>query len=677
MYSLLWLIPLLPLVGFLLLVFFGRGMPRALAGTIGAGSVGLSALVTVVEGITFLSAPPAAGFYSERLWSWVALRGFTIDVGFRFDALTLTMMAIITVVGFLIHLYSTEFMAEDGEFALFFAYMNLFVASMLLLVMADNLLVLYLGWEGVGLCSYLLIGFWYRDPENGAAARKAFIVTRIGDVAMLIGFAVIVANLGTLNIQELMQRASGEWAVGSALPILVAALLLGGAIGKSAQVPLQVWLPDAMAGPTPVSALIHAATMVTAGVYLIARTHVLYALAPPVQLAVAMIGLVTLLVAGFSAIAQVDLKRVLAYSTVSQIGYMFLGLGVGFYSAAMLHFMVHAFFKALLFLGAGAVMLAQNDEHNMFKMGGLRRSMPLTFVTFLIGVASLSALPVVTAGFYSKEWILSGVWQSPHDGPLMWLLAGGLGVLLTSIYSFRALFVVFFGRQKIQTTHRPGVAIALPLVILAALSIGGGFVQFPPTIAKVTLFQSFIGPVFHGSGGATAGAAAATGASSSAAASAGASAAPASSAAAGAATAAVSAAGSGAAAPSGGPPEALLQIIASALSLIGVGIAYLLYRRGLPQQARLAEPAGFRGLRRFLFSGLGFDWLDALLLVNPFLAVARFLKGDFIEYLYSAIGAVNSGAGRLLASAQSGKVRWYLAGLALGAVVAVGLVVWL
>ncbi len=303
--------------------------------------------------------------------------------------------------------------------------------------------------------------------------------------------------------------------------------------------------------------------------------------------------------------------------------------------------------------------------------------MPLTFVTFLIGVASLSALPVVTAGFYSKEWILSGVWQSPHDGPLMWLLAGGLGVLLTSIYSFRALFVVFFGRQKIQTTHRPGVAIALPLVILAALSIGGGFVQFPPTIAKVNLFQSFIGPVFHGSGGATAGAAAATGASSSAAASAGASAAPASSAAAGAATAAVSAAGSGAAAPSGGPTEALLQIIASALSLIGVGIAYLLYRRGLPQQARLAEPAGFRGLRRFLFSGLGFDWLYALLLVKPFLAVARFLKGDFIEYLYSAIGAVNSGAGRLLASAQSGKVRWYLAGLALGAVVAVGLVVWL
>ena len=670
MYSLLWLIPLLPLAGFLVLVFFGRGMPRALAGIVGAGSVGLSALLTVIEGINFLSAPPAAGFYAERLWSWVALPGFTIDVGFRFDALTLTMMAIITVVGFLIHLYSTEFMAEDGDFALFFAYMNLFVASMLLLVMADNLLVLYLGWEGVGLCSYLLIGFWYRDPENGAAARKAFIVTRIGDVAMLIGFAVIVANLGTLNIQELMRRASEEWAVGSTLPILVAALLLGGAIGKSAQVPLQVWLPDAMAGPTPVSALIHAATMVTAGVYLIARTHVLYALAPPVQLAVAIIGLVTLLVAGFSAIAQVDLKRVLAYSTVSQIGYMFLGLGVGFYSAAMLHFMVHAFFKALLFLGAGAIILGQGDEHNMFKMGGLRRAMPLTFVTFLIGVASLSALPVVTAGFYSKEWILSGVWQSPHDGPLMWLLAGGVGVLLTSVYSFRALFIVFFGEQKIQTTHRPGVAIALPLVILAVLSIGGGFVQFPPTIAKVDLFQSFIGPVFQGPGGA-----AASGAQATAAAAAATSAGTSTGGASGAATAAVSSRGSGAAA--GGPTEGLLQIIASALSLIGVGIAYLLYRLGVPSHVRLGEPAGFRGLRRFLFSGLGFDWLYALLFVKPFLAVARFLKGDFIEYLYVAIGAANSGAGRLLAGAQSGKVRWYLAGLALGAVVAVGLVVWL
>jgi NADH-quinone oxidoreductase subunit L len=278
---------------------------------------------------------------------------------------------------------------------------------MLTLVLADNLLLLYLGWEGVGLCSYLLIGFWFRDPVNGRAARKAFIVTRIGDTAMAIGLFLLFTNLGTLNIQELMQAAHNQWPVGSGIAMLAAALLLGGALGKSAQIPLQVWLPDAMAGPTPVSALIHAATMVTAGVYLIARTHVIFELAPLVQYAVAVIGAATLLVAGFSALAQRDIKRV-PYSTISQIGYMFLGLGVGAWSAAMFHFMTHAFFKALLFLGAGVVILAQHHEHDMFKMGGLKDRLPLTFWTFLIGSASLSALPLVTAGFYSKDQILWG-----------------------------------------------------------------------------------------------------------------------------------------------------------------------------------------------------------------------------------------------------------------------------
>ena len=368
--------------------------------------------------------------------------------------------------------------------------MNLFVASMLILVLADNLLFLYLGWEGVGLCSYLLIGFWYKDPVNAKAAIKAFVVTRIGDTAMAIGLFLLFVTAGTLQIQPLMEKIA-QYPVGSAFCVAAAALLLGGALGKSAQLPLQTWLPDAMAGPTPVSALIHAATMVTAGVYLIARTHVLFTQAPVVQSAVAVIGAVTLLLGGFSALTQHDIKRVLAYSTISQIGYMFLALGVGAWAAAIFHFMIHAFFKSLLFLSAGVVIMALGQEHNIFKMGGLRREMPVAFYSFLIGCASLSALPVVTAGFYSKDMILSQVWSSQMGGPWLWL-AGLLGALLTSIYSFRVLFVTFFGEKKTTVTYRPGICMLMPLVILACLSIIGGFINLPQTLGNAEIFSRFM-----------------------------------------------------------------------------------------------------------------------------------------------------------------------------------------
>src|SRR3990172_575801 len=337
MLELLWLIPALPFAGFLLLLLTGQRVSRAITAIIGVGSVGLSALIAILAGISFIGSPPAGHAYSQTLWRWMEVGGFTPSITFSLDALSLVFVLVITVVGFFIHLYSAEFMLDEEGYSRFFAYMNLFVGSMLTLVLADNLLLLYLGWEGVGLCSYLLIGFWYRDPANGRAARKAFIVTRIGDTAMALGLFFLFTNLGTLNIQDLMLAAHGQWAVGSNTAILAASLLLGGALGKSAQLPLQVWLPDAMAGPTPVSALIHAATMVTAGVYLIARTHVLFELAPIVQSAVAMIGAATLLMAGFSAVAQKDIKRVLAYSTISQIGYMFLALGVGAWPAAIVH----------------------------------------------------------------------------------------------------------------------------------------------------------------------------------------------------------------------------------------------------------------------------------------------------------------------------------------------------
>jgi NADH-quinone oxidoreductase subunit L len=403
----LWLIPTLPFAGFLALALIGVRISRQAVAGIAVGSVGLSALASGLIALSFIGAPPPGYAYSQMLWTWMAVAGFTPKVAFYLDALALVMVLVVTVVGCLIHLYASEFMRDEEGYSRFFAYMNLFGAMMLTLVLADNLLLLYLGWEGVGLCSYLLIGFWYQDAANGLAARKAFIVTRIGDTAMAIGLFLLWTHLGTLDIQEIMRRAMQVWPVGAGLAIATAALLLGGALGKSAQLPLQTWLPDAMAGPTPVSALIHAATMVTAGVYLIARTHRLFMLAPHVMSAVAVIGALTLLVAGCSALTQRDIKRVLAYSTMSQIGYMFLALGVGAWSAAIFHLMIHAFFKALLFLAAGVVILRLHHEHDIFRMGGLRYYQPVEFWTFLIGSASLAGLPLVTAGFYCSVWSCS------------------------------------------------------------------------------------------------------------------------------------------------------------------------------------------------------------------------------------------------------------------------------
>ncbi len=325
--------------------------------------------------------------------------------------------------------------------------MNLFVAAMLVLVLADDLVVLLLGWEGVGLCSYLLIGFWHDDPANGHAARKAFLVTRVGDTALLIGLFLLQTRLGTLHIPDVLARAGGAWHAGDPVAVAAAALLLGGAVGKSAQLPLQAWLPDAMAGPTPVSALIHAATMVTAGVYLIARLHPLFLLAPPVMAATAWIGAVTLLLAGGSALVQRDIKRVLAYSTISQLGYMFLALGVGAWSAAIFHLMTHAFFKALLFLASGVVIHALHDEHDLHAMGGLRRRLPWAYAAFLAGGAALAGVPLITAGFYSKDLILHEAFVAADGFPWLWL-AGLAGVALTAAYILRLILLAFHGRQR-------------------------------------------------------------------------------------------------------------------------------------------------------------------------------------------------------------------------------------
>lgn len=409
---------ILPLIGFVLLAFSRGRWSENVSAIVGVGSVGLAALVTAFIGVDFFANGEQA--YSQPLWTWMSVGDFNIGFNLVLDGLSLTMLSVVTGVGFLIHMYASWYMRGEEGYSRFFAYTNLFIASMVVLVLADNLLLMYLGWEGVGLCSYLLIGFYYTDPKNGAAAMKAFVVTRVGDVFLAFALFILYNELGTLNFREMVELAPAHFADGNNMLMWATLMLLGGAVGKSAQLPLQTWLADAMAGPTPVSALIHAATMVTAGVYLIARTHGLFLMTPEVLHLVGIVGAVTLLLAGFAALVQTDIKRVLAYSTMSQIGYMFLALGVQAWDAAIFHLMTHAFFKALLFLASGSVILACHHEQNIFKMGGLRKSIPLVYLCFLVGGAALSALPLVTAGFFSKDEIdprgCDGEWTYQSDG---------------------------------------------------------------------------------------------------------------------------------------------------------------------------------------------------------------------------------------------------------------------
>lgn len=613
---LLALIPILPFLGFLMLVLSGGKLSRKMIALIGAGSVGISALLTLIIGITFLKDLVSGQILVVKLWEWLNIGGLRIDFAFRLDALSFIFVFVITFVSFLIHVYSVEFMAEYDGYSRFFAYMNLFVSSMLILVLADNLLLLYLGWEGVGLCSYLLIGFWYKNPENGYAARKAFIVTRIGDTAMIVGLFLLFINLGTLNIDELMSKAALNWQSGSPLAFWAALLLLGGAVGKSAQLPLQTWLPDAMAGPSPVSALIHAATMVTAGVYLIARTHVIFMLAPTIMAAVAIIGVVTLLLAGFSALAQHDLKRVLAYSTISQIGYMFLALGVGAWSAAIFHFMVHAFFKALLFLSGGVVIQLLNEEHDIYKMGGLRKKMPVVFWTFLIGSASLAALPLITAGFYSKDAILWFAWSSEMGSSWLWF-GGALGALITSIYTFRLVFLTFYGETKTEPIKQSGKLINIPLIILAALSLVAGFIELPDSIGNIhwvsNLMNSLLPKVIL--------------------------------------------------APEVGS-EILFQLMAAVLSISGIYIAYLLYYK----KSALAETFSKSLLNKFFYHGWEFDRIYDILFVRPVVWLSEIDKNDFIDLFNKGIARIVFIVNDFLSTTQNGKLRWYIMALTFGIV---------
>jgi NADH-quinone oxidoreductase subunit L len=594
---------------------------------IGVGSVGMSALLTFIIAAQFISSPPAGGAYSQVLWTWIQTGGFKTEIGLHLDALSLLMLCVVTFVSFLIHVYSSEFMETDRDYRRFFAYMNLFVGSMIVLVLAGNLLLLYLGWEGVGLCSYLLIGFWYKDPVNARAALKAFIVTRVGDVAFTIALFILYTQTGTLDIQKISAESSQYWQYGSTAITTVALLLLGAAAGKSAQLPLQTWLPDAMAGPTPVSALIHSSTMVTAGVYLIARMNALFALAPAAQSTVAVVGVLTLLLAGFSALAQKDIKRILAYSTISQIGYMFLALGIGAYSAAMFHFMTHAFFKALLFLGAGVIIHELHDEHDIFKMGGLRKLMPVTFWTFLIASASLSALPLITAGFYSKDLIIWEAYSSPSGN--LWLWSGALvGAFITALYTFRMVFVAFFGNPKIIPEKGVGIRMSIPLLVLAGLSIVGGFVETPESLGGIKIFSNFL----------------------------------------------ASTVASVPLQSTGNKIESLFQLISGCVACIGIACAYYFYLRKPNMAQSLSETAAGSFLGRFWRDGWGFDRLYNFLFITPYVRLAQIVKNDAIDRAPAEIANATDRLHAILSRSESGRVRSYATGIAAGAVVILGLV---
>jgi NADH-quinone oxidoreductase subunit L len=494
MINLVWLIPLFPLLGFLINGLGRNMLSKTVVGFVGCFSVLASFAISV--GIFLELNSSETKSFIIPIFDWISAGTITIPFSFLIDPLSALMLLIVTGIGFLIHVYSTGYMSHDAGFGKFFSYLNLFIFFMLLLVLGSNYVVMFIGWEGVGLCSYLLIGFWFSNPAYASAAKKAFIMNRIGDLGFLIAVFLIFTTFNSVEFANVFPQASNMVSGDSTL-ILITALLFVGAIGKSAQIPLFTWLPDAMAGPTPVSALIHAATMVTAGIYMIARSNILFTLAPETLAVVSIIGLATLLMAAAIAVSQTDIKKVLAYSTVSQLGYMFLGLGVGAYTGAFFHVITHAFFKALLFLGAGSVIHAMSNEQDMRNMGGLRKKLPITFLTMMVGTIAIAGIPPFS-GFFSKDEILAHVYE--HN-KAFWVIAV-IGAMFTSFYMFRMMYLTFNGSFRGTTDqehhlHESPALMTIPLIVLAVLSALGGLIGIPAVLGGTHWLENFLAPVFE------------------------------------------------------------------------------------------------------------------------------------------------------------------------------------
>ncbi|MBI5167713.1 MAG: NADH-quinone oxidoreductase subunit L [candidate division NC10 bacterium] len=631
-----WLVPAFPLIGVLINGFFGRRIRRAAVGWVACGVMGLSFLVSSLVFWDLLQLPPDKRVFKGVVFTWIASGDLRAEAGFLLDPLSAVMILVVSGVGFLIHVYSVGYMGEDRDYPRYFTHLNLFAFSMLLLVLASNYLLFFVGWELVGLCSYLLIGFWFERKTAADAGKKAFVVNRIGDFGFALGIMLIFVTFGSLDFQEVFRMAPEKLQVGSALATAITLLLFTGAMGKSAQIPLYVWLPDAMEGPTPVSALIHAATMVTAGVYMVARNHVLYELAPFSLALVAAVGMATAFFTASIALVQNDIKRIMAYSTISQLGYMFTGAGVGAYAAGIFHLMTHAFFKALLFLAAGSVMHALANETDIRRMGALKEHIPITFWTMAIATAAIAGIPGLS-GFFSKDEILWQAYSGRHGHYLLWLL-GVATAALTAFYMFRVLFLTFLGESRVDPhlrhhIHESPPIMTVPLMILAFLSIVGGYLGVPEVLGGANRFQEFLAPVFE--------------------------------------------VGHAKAIPSPHGAVGLelgLMGVSVAAALVGIGVAYRFYIQDPSLPHRLAER--FQRAYTALLNKYYVDEIYETLIVNPFKRGSVFLWEGFdvkvVDGSVNGVAYLVEWGGSLLRKVQTGYVFNYVLAILAGAVAIVG-----
>ncbi len=639
----LWIIPLLPLLGAAANGIFAARWPRSAVNAVALGSTGLSFLASLEVAREFASLSANQIPWLRSYFTWIEAGRLRADFALQIDQLTLIMLLVVTGVGWLIHLYSIGYMADDAGYRRFFSYLNLFMFFMLTLVLAANYLVLFVGWEGVGLCSYLLIGFWFLKKTATDAGNKAFWVNRVGDFGFLLGLFLLFRQFGTLDFASIFRDSAAMpvETAGHGVLTAITLLLLAGATGKSAQLPLYVWLPDAMEGPTPVSALIHAATMVAAGVYVVARSHVLFIHAPLAMFAVAVIGCATALFAATIALVQTDIKRTLAYSTISQLGYMFLACGVGAFGAGIFHLMTHAFFKALLFLGAGSVMHATSGEQDMRRMGGLRKAIPWTYGTMLVATLAISGTPGFS-GFFSKEEILLAARTGPYASSAIYAL-GVITTGLTALYMFRLLFMTFHGAPRFdpKKTHiheSPRVMLA-PLAVLAALALAGGWWAAPHLLGGLNYFDHFVKPVFVG----------------------------------------------GETSSSTEPYTGSGQLIATVFgppvlaAFVGFLLAWWLYIRNPQMPGRLAE--SLRAPYRLLAGKYFIDELYGLVIVRPLVWVStnflwRTVDEETIDGLVNGVAREAGEFGDRLRHLNSGNTRTYAAWVILGAVVLTTLLAW-
>jgi len=628
-----------PMVGFIINGLRYQKHNAEVSGTIATSAAAISFICAALMVFDLVSMPAEARRISVSFFDWIAVDKFKISASFIIDQISAIMVLVVTGVGSLIHLFSIGYMHHDKGVAKYFAYLNLFLFNMLLLILGDNLLVMFVGWEGVGLCSYLLIGFWFTDKEKAAAGMKAFVTNRIGDAAFLLGMFTLFLTFGTLNFQELNQLVPAQAELAWLGPITVATLLLFiGATGKSAQIPLYVWLPDAMAGPTPVSALIHAATMVTAGVYMIIRLNPMFLAAPNTMLVVAIIGASTAVLAASIGLAQWDIKKILAYSTVSQLGYMFLACGVGAFGAALFHLMTHAFFKALMFLGSGSVIHAMHEEQDIRKMGGLKKYLPITHITFFFGWLAIIGIPPF-AGFFSKDEILWMSFHSPFGHTAIWI-AGAIGATLTAFYMTRLMALTFWGKSRVPKEihpHESPPLMTIPLIVLGTLSIIGGWIGIPHVIGEIlpghpsNIFEHWLSPVIKEI-------------------------------------------------PNLGHAEAsqewMLMGISVALATISAATAYHFYIKAPAQPEKIAKSLGpfYKAVANKYYVDEGYF----AGIINPIVQFSKnlwiYIDVNFIDKTTYVLSDVVRGGGTFVRSVQNGNIQTYATYVAIGVVVTLAVI---